>query len=210
MAVTRDILPHREILTIELVGAAKNVRSSNGGSTKGARGAVFRWHGGSLGSVGLDHAATDFEMPWLPLVAPHFPGVRLRKGEVRQGAYNGLKGEVVPAHTAKSGVVTMSFDPIPGFTVETVRHEFGPAPIQVGVDAIASARPLGPSKPYVTLSSVVSNSDSNIPVTDVYMRYASPRDLATRLASHVDKSEAIFGVGANDMIVGVSLLKSEM
>jgi hypothetical protein len=144
-----------------------------------------------------------------------FPGmvVSLRKGELRQRAYSGPKGEVVPAHTAKSGEVTMSFDPRPDLTVESVRHEFGLAPIQVGVEAIASGRPLGPlgpSKSSVTPSSVVSNPESNVPMTDVYMRYASPRDLATRLASHVNKSEAIFGVGANNMIVGVSLLESEM
>jgi hypothetical protein len=141
-----------------------------------------------------------------------YPGmaVSLRKGELRQLAYKGPNGELVPTHTAKSGVVTMSFDPRPEFTVESVRHEFGRAPIQVGVDAIASGRPLGSSKSSVTPSSVVSNPESNAPVTDVYMRYASPRDLATRLASHVDQSEAIFGVGANNMIVGVSLLESEM
>jgi hypothetical protein len=136
--------------------------------------------------------------------------VDLRRGELLVGLQKQpQKRWDHPAHTQKSGLVTMKFDPIPGLTVEAVRHEFGLAPIEVGVESIPSTQ-----RPGASTGSV--SNPSGMPLlgdaeaTDSYLRYVSRLDLATRLASHVEKWEAIFGIGASQMIVAAKMFESEM
>jgi hypothetical protein len=141
-----------------------------------------------------------------------FPGmvVSLRKGELHEVAHMGPKGELIPAYTKKSGVLTMKFDPLPGLTVEAVRHDFGPAPIETGPELMQSPHHVGAREAALAESTTAAPPESDIPVIDVYLKYASQLDLATRMASHVEKSEATFGIDVNEMIVSASLFESEM